>query len=327
MFHNLSREAMDASSRSQDLTSSIMQYALALGFCAAGCAPLTAMDDAAGKLDRMIKEQRHGSMRYLERQRETRRDPAGLLPGARTILCAALPYHHPGKAQPVARISRYAVIADYHRVVREKLQQLLDFIRHHHQGAVNAAIAVDSAPVFEKAWAEKAGIGHIGNNTLCIVPGRGSYIFLGEILLDIDLDSHPKNIPHPCRNCDRCIRACPTGALTAPGTIDARRCISYLTVEHKEPFTPEEETMIGDHLFGCDICQEICPHNQDIQAYNNAAFPVLECLLGITPEAILELTRSQFKTLFAGTPVYRTGINRLKRNARAVLKNKGKGDL
>jgi len=326
MFRNPPGEAMHSSSPSHELTFMIMQHAQTLGFCAAGCAPLAPMNEADEKLDSMIREQRHASMLYLERQRDTRRNAAELLPGARTILCAALPYHQPQKAQPASSISQYALIPDYHKVVRDKLQQLLEFIRTRHHGTVNAIIAVDSAPLFEKAWAATAGLGRTGKNTLCIIPGHGSYIFLGEILLDIDLDCQPKRLPDPCHECDRCIRACPTGAITAPGTIDARRCISYLTVEHKDEFTPEEEIMVGTHLFGCDICQEVCPHNQQTRPDSSQAFPILEHLLGITPEEILTLSRSQFKTLFARTPIYRTGLKRLKRNARTVLKNRVIGD-
>ena len=303
--------------------SRVLQKAKECGFCAAGFTSLSSCRQETGRLVSMIEENRHGEMHYMQKNLNARVDPKNLLPGAKTIFSAALPYNFPiGQPEKKGKISRYALCTDYHSVMRDKLEELLDYISRNHEGEVNGKVFVDSSPVFEKAWAEKAGIGRTGKNTVLISPGTGSYLFLGEILLDIELESNTKKVPDLCGNCDICLKSCPTGALLEPGKIDARRCISYLTVELKREFTTEEATMIGDWLFGCDLCQEACPHNK--QKSSTEAYPELmprEELLRITPEQILALTRSQFKMLFAATPIYRTGLKRLKRNAKAVLEN------
>ncbi len=307
-----------------ELAGIILQKAGKIGFCAAGFASVTQCRKESERLLDMIRENRHGEMDYMQQHINERACPETLLPGVKTVFSAALPYtFSPETAKDSARISSYARVADYHRVLRNKLGELLDFIRKTHPYPVAGRVCVDSLPVFEKSWAEKAGLGRTGKNTMLIVPETGSYVFLGELLLDIDLPSTPSSpLPDPCRECDACIRSCPTGALIESGKLDARKCISYLTIELKREFTPEESAMTGEWVFGCDICQEVCPHNarQSSTPVCPEFIPKKE-LLKITPEHILALTRSQFKTLFAGTPIYRTGLKRLKRNARAVLEN------
>jgi epoxyqueuosine reductase len=301
----------------------VLQKAKECGFSAAGFISLSSCQHETDRLVTMIEENRHGEMRYMQENLNARTDPATLLPGAKTIFSAALPYNFPGvQTGKKGKISRYALCPDYHTVMRNKLEEVLDYISRNYEGDVRGKVFVDSSPIFEKAWAEKAGIGRAGKNTVLISPGTGSYLFLGEILLDIELESDVKKVPDLCGNCDICLKSCPTGALLEPGKIDARRCISYLTVELKREFTKEEAAMIGDWLFGCDICQEVCPHNK--KKSSTEACPELtprEELLRLTPERILTLTRSQFKMLFAATPIYRTGLKRLKRYAKAVMEN------
>ncbi len=308
------------------LAEAILHKAQESGFLAAGFATVTPCEKEKKKLLDMLRENRHGEMLYLEKNLPARSHPEHLLPGAKTIFCAALPYHFPLERQTTGgKIARYALCADYHAVVRKKLEALLDFIVRNHKGEINGRVFVDSSPVFEKAWAEKAGIGRIGKNTMLLSPGIGSYLFLGGILLDREIESTAHQLPDPCGDCDMCIKSCPTGALLGGGKLDARKCISYLTVELKREFEPRESAMIGDWLFGCDICQEVCPHNaQKPSPPVCSELAPREELLKITPEQILALTRSQFKTLFGQTPVYRTGLKRLKRNARAVLENREK---
>ncbi|MCG8345887.1 MAG: tRNA epoxyqueuosine(34) reductase QueG [Chlorobiales bacterium] len=314
----------------EQLAEIILQKAQESCFCAAGFASVTSCKEESKRLLDMIRENRHGEMSYMQKELSVRNHPEKLLPGAKTVFSAALPYTFPlERVKDKARISRYALVADYHRVLRSKLGEILDFIREIHTCTVAGIVCVDSTPVFEKNWAEKAGLGATGKNTMLIVPNTGSYVFLGEILLDIELPATPSRQPDPCLKCDKCLGSCPTGALIEPGRLDARKCISYLTVELKREFTPEESAMTGEWLFGCDICQEVCPHN----VLKNPAptcpeFIPKKELLEITPEQILPLTRSQFKALFAATPVFRAGLKRLKRNARAVtenLNNKVKG--
>jgi len=293
----------------------IRQKALDLGLCAAGFAAADTLNEAMKEYRAMIDEGRHGEMGYLETGLEARANPELLFPGVKTVLSVALPW--PAPAKPGA-ISGYAVIPDYHRVVGELMAELLDFIRSICDQPVSGKACVDSSPVLEKEWAEAAGIGCTGKNSLLIVPGHGSRVFLGELLLDIDLEPDQPLDWNPCGDCTACLDACPTRALTTPGKLDARRCISYLTIELKREFTDEEAAATEGWLYGCDHCLDACPHNAD----RAAAFPGFipkEELVNLTPEKALELTNSQFRKIFAGTPAMRLGLRRLKRNARAAL--------
>jgi epoxyqueuosine reductase len=299
----------------QGIKESIRQKALDLGFCAAGFAAVRPLTEAMEEYRQMIADGRHGEMAYLESGLDVRNDPSMLLPGVKTVLSAALPW--PAPATPGA-ISGYAVISDYHRVVGNLLTELLDFIRSISDQPVNGRVCVDSSPVLEKAWAEAAGVGRTGKNTLLILPGYGSRIFLGELLLDLELEPDAPLDREPCADCTACLDACPTGALVAPGKLDATRCISYLTIELKREFTDEETAMTGDWLYGCDRCVDACPHNREVPTPAYTSFEPIEKLVKITPAEILELTGSQFRKLFAGTPALRLGLKRLKRNARAA---------
>lgn len=298
-----------------DLKEVIRRKALDLGFCAAGVAAAEPLNEAIAEYRAMIAEKRHGEMGYLETGLEARANPELLLPGLKSVLSVALPW--PAPATPCA-ISGYAGIPDYHHVVGELLTELLDFIRSICDQPVNGRACVDSSPVLEKGWAEAAGIGRIGKNSLVIAPGHGSRVFLGELLLDLVLEPDQPLDWNACGDCTACLDACPTGALTAPGKLDARRCISYLTIELKREFTDEETAMTNDWLYGCDHCLDACPHNAD-KASAYPGFEQKEELVSLTPEKTLELTNSQFRKLFAGTPALRLGLRRLKRNARAAL--------
>jgi epoxyqueuosine reductase len=303
------------------LKEAIRRKAVDLGFCAAGFAAVRPLSGALGEYRLMLAEGRHGEMGYLETGLEARANPELLLPGIKSVLSVALPW--PAPARPGA-ISGYAVIADYHRVVDELLGELLDFIRSTCDQPVSGRVCVDSSPVLEKAWAEAAGVGRTGKNTLLMVPGYGSRIFLGELLLDLDLEPDAPLDWNPCDGCAACLDACPTGALAASGEFDARRCISYLTIELKRDFTDEEAATTGGWLYGCDRCLDACPHNASVDPTVYPGFEQKEELVNLTPASALELTGSQFRKLFAGTPAMRLGLRRLKRNARAALENKHK---
>jgi len=301
------------------LKETIRRKALSLGFCAVGFAAADTLNEAMKEYRAMIDEGRHGEMGYLETGLEARANPELLLPGVKSVLSAALPW--PAPAKPGA-ISGYAVIPDYHRVVGELLKELLDFIRSICDHPINGQICVDSSPVLEKEWAEAAGIGRTGKNTLLIVPGYGSRVFLGELLLDLELEPDTPLDWNPCGDCTACLDACPTGALNTPGKLDARRCISYLTIELKRDFTDEEAAMTNGWFYGCDHCLDACPHNANIEATGYPGFEQKKELVNLTPEKALELTHSQFRKRFAGTPALRLGLRRLKRNARAAVANK-----
>jgi epoxyqueuosine reductase len=302
-----------------NLTRSIRREAAKLGFSAIGFSSPLPQPLAIQRYKTMIAEKRHAGMTYMEQRVDERAMPSMLLHGIKTIISAAICYHHPihnNSEQP--NISQYALIDDYHSVVREKLGELLESIKTLIGGNIKSTITVDSAPILEKTWAEHAGIGKTGKNTLLIVPSAGSYIFLGEILIDKEIIDNKPPLPNLCGSCCKCLESCPTGALIEPGKLDASKCISYLTIELKREFTAKETEMIGNHLFGCDHCQEVCPHNMQVSITANESFTLHSNLLNITTDKILSLTKSSFRNLFYGTPIFRIGLKRMKRNAKAV---------
>ena len=303
------------------LKEAIRRKALDLGFCAAGFAAARPLSEAIAEYRAMLDEGRHGEMTYLETGLDSRANPKLLLPGVKTILSVALPWPAPDKP---GGISGYAIIADYHRVVSDLLAELLEFIRLDCGTAVNGRACVDSLPVLEKAWAEAAGVGRTGKNTLLITPSHGSRVFLGELLLDIELEPDAPLDWNPCRDCNACLDACPTGALASPGRLDATRCISYLTIELKRDFTDEEAALTDGWLYGCDRCIDACPHNAVKGVTPLPCFTPKEELANLTAAEILELTGSQFRKLFANTPALRLGLRRLKRNANAALSKTNK---
>jgi epoxyqueuosine reductase len=300
----------------------LRREAARLGFCAIGFAPPLPQQLAMQRFNAMINEKRHGEMVYMEKRLEERSDPARLLPGLKTVISTAISYNNHIEYRPgTLKISKYAIIEDYHTVVRKKLELLLEKLKTLVAEPFNSTIAIDSAPILEKTWAEQAGIGKPGKNTLLIVPSAGSQVFLGEILIDREIIDNRPPLPNLCGSCSLCIERCPTGALAGPGRIDASRCISYLTVELKREFSAEERSMIGEWLFGCDLCMEVCPHNRQAITMADESFALRPKLMGLTTEQILRLTGSGFRDLFYGTPVYRIGLRRLKRNAHAAAEN------
>ena len=307
---------------STNLARNIRKEAARLGFSAIGISSPVVQSLAIERYKAMIDEKRHAEMTYMELRIDERAMPDMLLPGLKTIISAAISYNHPLHnrfGQPV--ISKYALIDDYHSIIRKKLEELLRFLKTIMGEDLNATIAIDSTPVLEKTWAEHSGIGKTGKNTLLNVPSAGSYVFLGEILIDKEIIDNKPPLPNLCGSCTNCLESCPTGALIEPGKLDASKCISYLTGELKREFSTEESAMIGTHLFGCDHCQEVCPHNQQASIRADSSFTLRNDLLNISTETILNLTKSSFRNFFYGTPIFRIGPKRMKRNARAVKEN------
>ena len=312
---------------STDLASLIRKEAARLGFAAIGFSSPTPQLLALQRFTDMIEEKRHGEMSYMEKRMEERANPSLLLSCLHTIISVAISYNYSlASREGLPKISKYALVEDYHPVVRSKLEKLLAAIKILAGEPLTGVITVDSFPLLEKNWAEKAGIGKTGKNTLLQVPSAGSYLFLGEILLDRAIPSSKFTLPNVCESCCKCLENCPTGALVEPGKIDASKCISYLTVELKREFTPEEAAMIGDWMFGCDLCQEVCPCNQQASITADPSFVLRNELVNISTEKILSLTKSSFRELFYGTSVFRIGLRRLKRNARAVAENLKKSE-
>jgi epoxyqueuosine reductase len=269
---------------------------------------------------------RHGAMAWLEteRHRARRADPNRVLPGVRAIVCVALAHDRaldPARAARLGRIARYAGGEDYHRVFREKLKALEAFALESIPG-VRALGYADTGAILERAWAERAGLGWTGKHTGLISPRMGSWLLLGELLLDRDLEPDPPFALDHCGTCTRCIDACPTQAIVGPRQLDARRCISYLTIELRGPIPLELRPLIGDWIFGCDVCQEVCPWNRFAPEAAEARLHA-RALEGWTLERFLALDASGFEALFEGSPIRRARRGGFLRNVCVALGNRG----
>jgi epoxyqueuosine reductase len=260
---------------------------------------------------------RHAGMLFLTRQREERVDPARLLPGLGCVISVALGYL-PSAAPPETgpRVARYAWGEDYHEVLGRKLRALLGWLEREAPGA-RGRCAVDTLPILERHWAAQAGVGWIGRHGCLIAPGLGSWAFLGEILCDLPLPADPALEPR-CGECRRCLEACPTGALSADGPLDARRCIAYWTIEHRGPF-PEQRPRLAPWLFGCDACQEACPHNQGVPIAR--ADPPAWSAWGAAEWRALDETG--FERALGRTPLARPGLKGVRRNLETWLDESG----
>ncbi len=257
-------------------------------------------------------------MNYLERNIEKRLDPRKLVDGAKSVVCVALNYYPPQKLPPdVPQFAYYAYGADYHRVVKEKLSQLLAFIRSRYP-SVSGRFFSDSAPVLERLWAERAGIGFVGKNTLLIIPKKGSYFFLGELILDLELD-YDTPVAQNCGSCTRCIDACPAHAIEKPRWVNARKCISYQTIENKSEIPEEMAPLLQNNVYGCDICQKVCPWNRFAVPHNTPEFNPSDGFLSLDAEKLRKMTEDDFRSLFRHSAVRRAGFEGLRRNIRALL--------
>ncbi len=308
----------------------ILLRAHALGFDLAGVAPAELAPRYRRRFEGWVAAGMHGGMDYLARRVREGTSIEALLPGVKSVLILGVNYHLPDTGNLAGtdeqessrtagfaggQVSRYAVTRDYHGVIRKKLRPLAAFIEENCGGRTR--VFVDSAPVLECAYAETAGLGFIGKNTMLISHEFGSWLFLGGILSTVELPPD-KSKPHGhCGNCRRCLEACPTGALAPDGRLDARKCISYLTIENKGPIPEELRPALGNWIFGCDICQEVCPHNQRAEParreefrqvrFPGRTFPLAD-ILGIE-------SNEMFLECFAGTPLKRAGRAGLLRNA------------
>jgi epoxyqueuosine reductase len=262
-----------------------------------------------------------GEMRYLHGRFDERTDPGAYLSGARAVVCVALNYHV-ALEPPTAgqgRVARYALGDDYHELIKTRLYALADWLREQYHEARTRA-AVDTAPVMEKELAARAGVGWVGKNTCLIHPTVGSWLLLGEVLTTLPLAPDAPAADH-CGSCTRCIDACPTGAITAPYQLDARKCISYLTIEHRGDVAPELRAQIGDWLYGCDVCQDVCPHNRRIPESTDPALRPRFPAGGLNVDDVLNWTDEQYRTALRGSAMKRVKLPILKRNAEIVAEN------
>lgn len=295
-------------------SSMIKMEAGRLGFNACGISPAACLEDERDYLKSWLTRGFHGLMGYMENHADKRVDPTRLVPGAKSVISVLINYfpaaHQQDPEAPV--LSKYAYGEDYHQVIRKKLRGLFRFI-HESVAPVTGRYFVDSAPVLEKAWAARSGLGWIGKNTCLISKNLGSFVFIGELVVDIPLH-YDEPVPDYCGTCTRCIDACPTGALVAPHRLDARRCISYLTIENKGELAQEFQGSMMNRVFGCDICQDVCPWNRKASAHNVKEFNPAPRVMAMTRNNWHLLDEQQYEELFARSAVKRTGLSGLRRN-------------
>ena len=298
----------------REIEQAIKSEALHLGFSACGFAQAEPVsDEVAQTVDHWVEQGYQAGMGYMERNRHLRLDPTQLVPGCRTLIVVALNYY---PKQPLPQesyqIAYYAYGKDYHRVMKDKLFQLLSYIKSLIPEAEGRAFC-DTAPLLERYWAVKAGVGFIGRNRMLIIPGKGSYHFLGVLAVNVALHEEPHDLPASCCNCKRCIIACPTGALTANG-IDCRRCLSYMTIEHRGPLPHDVASGLGRRIYGCDTCQQVCPHNRGAQPTEEEAFDMSPEVAEMSPSDWHNLTPERYKELFRDSAIERAGYEGLQRN-------------
>ena len=303
------------SSRAQ-LTRFLKDAALRAGFTHVGVARAERMEPEERRLEEWLNRGYHGTMRWMENHFDKRVDPTKLVPGAKTVVSLLYNYFpaNDGPSRETPKISRYAYGEDYHRVVRLKLRELVAEIEEHTGVPVEGRVFVDSAPVLERDWAKRAGVGWTGKNTLLIHPRNGSYFFLAELISDLDLEPDGAIRDH-CGTCTACIDACPTEAIHPGGyLLDASKCISYLTIELREAIPPEFAGRMEGWAFGCDICQEVCPWNRFSTPHAEPAFAPHPDLPAMTPRERTEMTEEVFRRVFRKSAVKRTKYVGLRRN-------------
>ncbi|MEO7795525.1 MAG: tRNA epoxyqueuosine(34) reductase QueG [Thermoanaerobaculia bacterium] len=307
----------------RELSARIKDLALAAGFTRAGIATL-APSATSGANDRWLGEGGHAGMGYLERHAALRQDPRHLLPAARSVLCVALDYAPPAnEPKPDGDfwpgVARYARGDDYHDSMREKLGKVKDSIEAEVPG-VEARVCVDTAPLLEREWAARAGLGSFGKNTNLLNPVAGSFFLLAELLLSLDL-TPDLPLADLCGSCTRCLDACPTGALS-PYRLESSRCISYWTIENRGDIPPAVRAAMGEWVFGCDICQEVCPWNGDPLGELASEFAIPEARQGLSLVGVLGGEEGDLRSALRGTPLLRPKVDGLKRNVAVAMGNR-----
>lgn len=320
--------------KTSTLSSTVIKAeAMRLGFDACGIARVARVDDVtAAAFDRWIVKGYHAGMEYMARHGDARYHPEHVLPGCRTIVSLAMNYYPAQRmGDDQYQFAYYAYGKDYHDVMKARIRQLAKAIGQNSEFSGRPEqtdeeplfrVVVDSAPLLERYWALQAGLGWIGRNHNLIIPHRGSYMFLGELLLTDEVDQYDTPVANHCGTCRKCIEACPTCALTDNG-VDAQRCLSYLTIEHRGPFSPEQAALIRQqpkpsYIYGCDRCQRVCPHNRFATPNETAEFQPSAALLAMTPQDWSQLTREKYTELFRGSPVKRAKYEGLMRNIETV---------
>lgn len=292
----------------------IKEKAKKTGFDACGIAQVATADSEALFFDRWLKEGNHAGMAYMENHQEIRLNPAGLVEGAKTVISVALNYYPEQKLPPEApHIAYYAYGKDYHFVIKEMLDELWSAVTGQTDTGT-ARFFTDSAPILERYWAWKAGLGWIGKNTNLIIPGKGSFFFLGEIVTSLEADHYDMPQKDRCGSCSRCLEACPTEALEGPRHLNARKCLSYLTIENRGEIPAEQAACLGNRLYGCDTCQEVCPWNRFARPTRIEAFRPAPALFSLRKEDLKGFSREEYNRIFAKSAVKRAKYEGLIRN-------------
>ncbi len=292
----------------------IKSKAKALGFLSCGISKADFLEKEAPRLEQWLNQNHHGEMAYMANHFDKRLDPRVLVPGAKSVVSLLLNYHTEEKQTDVEapKIASYAFGEDYHNVIKDKLKQLMNFI-HQEIGEVAGRVFVDSAPVMDKAWAAKSGLGWIGKNTNLISKKAGSFFFIAELILDLELEHDLPATDH-CGSCTACIDACPTDALLAPYQIDGSKCISYVTIELKNEIPTDFQGKMDNWAFGCDVCQTVCPWNRFATPHSEPAFNPPAELLSLSKNEWEEMTQEVFSVIFKNSAIKRTKYEGLKRN-------------
>ncbi|MEO8772692.1 MAG: tRNA epoxyqueuosine(34) reductase QueG [Gelidibacter sp.] len=291
----------------------IKSEAKRLGFISCGISKAQFLEEEAPRLEKWLKNNMNGEMQYMENHFDKRLDPTKLVEDSKSVISLLLNYYpQETQIQDTYKISKYAYGTDYHFVIKDKLKELLNFIQEE-IGEVSGRAFVDSAPVLDKAWAAKSGLGWVGKHTLLISQQQGSFHFVAELIIDLDLEYDLPTTDH-CGTCTKCIDACPTQAITEPYVVDGSKCISYFTIELKEKIPIEFKGQFDDWMFGCDICQDVCPWNRFSKPHNEPLFNPHPELLSMTKKNWEEITEDVFQKLFKKSAVKRTKFEGLKRN-------------
>lgn len=291
-----------------------------LGFDACGIAKAERLDEDARRLERWLHQGYHGEMRYMENHFDLRVDPTKLVPGARSVITLLFNYY-PGMEQAEGRpkVAKYAYGKDYHLVIREKLQEFLFRLRST-LGQVEGRGCVDSAPVLERSWAHKSGLGWIGKNGNLINKQKGSFFFLATLITDLDLAPDDAYTKDYCGSCTKCIDACPTEAILPNKTLDATKCISYFTIELKSKDLPETLAAKADNwIFGCDICQDVCPWNRFSKSHVHKELEPLTQVIHFSIKDWLQLNKEEFNQVFKESPIKRTKWEGIQRNLKRII--------
>lgn len=296
------------------LTKTLKEEALRLGFSFCGISKAEFLEEEAPRLENWLKQNLHGEMQYMENYFDKRLDPTILVEGSRSVISLMFNYYpKEHQREDSFKISKYAYGEDYHHVIKNKLKELTQFLTDE-IGEINVRVFTDSAPVLDRAWAKKSGLGWIGKNAMLIHPKQGSFFFLAEIILDVELD-YDGPIKDYCGTCNACVRACPTEAILPNKVIDGSKCISYFTIELKNEIIPTEvKGKFENWMFGCDICQDVCPWNRFSTPNQEPLFSANPKLLNYSKQEWTELTAEIFSEIFKHSPVKRTKFEGLKRN-------------